>query len=131
MTRLCGLNPNIDYTPIQWALRTVFRDPDVPPQVLGTVEAETTVTAYEALSDAERAILLLLNAECHYRFPDQVWTIRIDLHGNRFQFAYQADRGYTLKEFIGYILDHGYCPALVGEDHIMPPQTYMFRWRDQ
>lgn len=110
MTRICGLNPGIDYHPVRWALRE-FRQ-DTTPRVRETVEAETTVTAYEGLSDDDRAALLILNGRAHYRFIDQTWTIQIDLKGQRISFAFQEGHGYTLKSFIGYLLDHGHCPAL-------------------
>jgi len=125
MTRLCGLNPMIDYTPVKWALRQTVPGGD-PPRARATMEAETTVTAYESLADDERAALLLLNAECRFRFSDGSWTIRIDLKGSRYQFAFQAARGYTMKEFIGYLLDHGHCPSL---HHPQNPDL-VFNWRD-
>ena len=38
MTRICGLNPGIDYHPVRWALRE-FRQ-DTTPRVRETVEAD-------------------------------------------------------------------------------------------
>lgn len=100
MTRLCGLNPTIDYTPVKWALSNK------------SVEAETTLTAYEGLAEDERAILVLLNGACVYHFRTGIWSISIDHMGEEICFIYHAGMGYTLKEFIGYFLDHGNFPWL-------------------
>jgi len=125
MTRLCGLNPMIDYTPVKWALRQTTPRGD-PPRVRATTEAETTVTAYESLSEDDRAILLLLKGEAHYRFTDDSWTFRIDYKGQRYQFAWESGREWTLKAFIGYLFDHGHCPQFA---HQPIPET-KFQWRE-
>lgn len=104
MTRLCGLNPMIDYTPVKWAVRENT--------VRSTNVAETTVTAYEALMDEDRAILLLLNGNAHYWLGAVAWTIEIDFHGSRYRLVWQDGCGWTLREFIGYLLDHGHPPDL-------------------
>ncbi len=108
MTRLCGLNPEISYAPVQWAIR----GEEGYPRVRSTIDAETTVTAYEMLDDAVRAVLILINAEAHFEFINRRWNIEIDLKGKRFQFQWGPGYDFTLREFIGYILDHGHCPYL-------------------
>lgn len=111
MTRLCGVNPGIDYSPIRWALRDFHQN--VTPRVRGTVEAETTATAYEALTEEDRAALLILNAECRFEFSRGLWTITFDYKGDRVQVQYRAGGGYTIHEFFGYYLDHGHSPFLL------------------
>ena len=108
MTRLCGLNPTIDYSPVKWALRYS----EGCPRVINTFEAETSVTAYESLSDDDRAILLLLNGRFETGYLADTRKITIDFRGKRFEFFFRSGYNHTLKSFIGHLLDYGYCPDM-------------------
>lgn len=106
MTRLCGLNPEMDYGPVSWALRMSMGHP----RVRGDVSAETTVTAWEALPADARAALLLLNAECHYSMASSTWNIDYDLHGERHRVVWSPYADMTIMETLAHILDYGYTP---------------------
>lgn len=108
--RLCGCNPNIDYTPVAWAMRTW--PSDGPPRVRETAEAETTVTAFEGLGSDLQAQLLFLKALCWYRFTAQMWTVQFDWKGTRHQICWEPNPDYTLQQMLAYYLDHGYAPEL-------------------
>lgn len=117
MTRLCGCRPDIDYKPVQWAMREWPKNG--PPRVRETAEAETTVTAFEGLPENVRGVLTLLNATCWYQFPAQMWTFRIEWKGHLQDLVWEPNQHYGIRDFLAYFMDHDHAPSLT------------LIWRDQ
>ncbi len=69
------------------------------------------MTAYESLTDEDRAILILLGAACMYSLVRQVWVIQFKWKGQAIYCAYSIRGNTSLKEYLGYFMDWGVFPA--------------------
>ena len=111
--RLCGLNPTMDYTPVWWAM---MRDDSGRFIVVPSNLSETTVTAFEGLSDDDRAVLCILHADVEYSFYKHEWKIVFDHSKGEVRLSFQPDAGMSMKEFLGHFLDSFIAPVLMESD---------------
>lgn len=129
--RLCVLKPGLDYKPVRNAVRrmqefeeweathkhsprdemyfgySVPRGIQIPP-----IDAEMTVTRYEALSDDVRGLLSLMNVDLEYLLSVRAWQIKMTVRGKPLQvFLDQGANDEDWKYFLGHVLDEGYAPT--------------------
>jgi hypothetical protein len=126
MSRLCPLNPDIDYGPVRDAVRrmtsweqankdrivqkiSVFEIPYEPPPV----DDETTVTFFEMMDPDVRAVLCLLDARLDWHQSLRAWKVQLTVRGQRTFVYFEGGQASAddWNTFLGYTLTHGHAPA--------------------
>lgn len=118
MARLCKLNPEINYKPVQRAVDEMNNEPKKGSSIWwdrvtrSSIEFyETTVTAYEMLTDDVKSLLVLMEITVEWHMMAHCWRLMFKHNGHDYDVFFPGGYPNRWHDFIGYILDYGHPPT--------------------